>query len=664
MARTDVCWGLDIGSAGVKAVKLQADGDSVKVMDFAVVPYPKVLSTPGIDATDVIRIGLGAFTSQYDISGAQVAVSVPGHQALARFAKLPPVEPKKVKDIVKFEADQQIPFPLEEVEWDYQTFVSPDSPEIEVGIFAITNEKLNERLRLFEDIGLVPDLVTLNPLAVYNTLAYDLTFTEDTPGTIIVDVGNVSTDVIIADAGRVWIRTIPMGGHSFTEALVDQFKLSYSKAEKLKCEAEQSKHARHVFQAMRPVFSDLAQEIQRSLGYYASLHPDANLERLIGLGSTFQLPGLRKYLKQQLEVDVYRVEKFKRLEIPEGQESAVNDASLVLGTATGLALQGLGLATLEANLMPVRLIRENMWARKTPWFGIAAGVAAAASAVLFVRPFLDSSAADSEPEPPALASMERQSRQLSAEAEELGVAGDASPDLRGARLLSIGGDQKLYSDLLADFGAMLANANSYARNNGYPGGRPALTLESIEHTFMEPSAQQPTTGRGSRGGDEEAPAGGGSIESQRRVEITLTMRSAFASTDMVENAIVGWINENAQREGVPYTFADRVIWDFIQMGEGEQRGMRSPRNPGAGRDTRSTGGGRSPIIDSPIIDDSGFSNPGRGMTGRTGRTGRSGGDLDLNRMAPVEMPELTPRDYGVVTVSWFAILNAGQGDES
>ena len=65
-------------------------------------------------------------------------MSVPGHAAFARFAKLPPVEPKKVPDIVKFEAMQQIPFPLDQVEWDYQTFVSPDSPDVEVGIFAIT----------------------------------------------------------------------------------------------------------------------------------------------------------------------------------------------------------------------------------------------------------------------------------------------------------------------------------------------------------------------------------------------------------------------------------------------------------------------------------------------------------------------------------------------
>ena len=88
----------------------------------------------------MVRLSLGQFISQKELEGEHLVMSVPAHAAFARFAKLPPVEPKKVPDIVKFEAVQQIPFPIEEVEWDYQTFQTEDSPEIEVGIFAITRD--------------------------------------------------------------------------------------------------------------------------------------------------------------------------------------------------------------------------------------------------------------------------------------------------------------------------------------------------------------------------------------------------------------------------------------------------------------------------------------------------------------------------------------------
>ncbi|MCH9058113.1 MAG: pilus assembly protein PilM, partial [Planctomycetes bacterium] len=156
MGSSNVCWGVEIGAGAVKAVKLEKTSDGVRVIDFAIVPHAKVLSTPDIDQKEAIRVALSTLTHRVDLSKASIAVSVPGHSAFARFAKLPPVEPKKVPDIVKFEAVQQIPFSLDEVEWDYQTFASQDSPEIEVGIFAMRSEQIKEQMTLYEGAGLVP----------------------------------------------------------------------------------------------------------------------------------------------------------------------------------------------------------------------------------------------------------------------------------------------------------------------------------------------------------------------------------------------------------------------------------------------------------------------------------------------------------------------------
>ncbi len=132
MAHIRAAWGMEVGASAIKAVRLERDGDRVSVTDFAVVPHKKVLATPDIDQDDMTRLGLGQFISEKDIQGESLVMSVPGHAAFARFAKLPPVDPKKVPDIVKFEAVQQIPFPIDQVEWDYQTFTSEDSPDVEV----------------------------------------------------------------------------------------------------------------------------------------------------------------------------------------------------------------------------------------------------------------------------------------------------------------------------------------------------------------------------------------------------------------------------------------------------------------------------------------------------------------------------------------------------
>ncbi|MBL8963853.1 MAG: pilus assembly protein PilM, partial [Phycisphaerae bacterium] len=478
MAVSNVCWGIEIGSYAVKALKLEFSDQGANVLDFAIIPHAKVLSTPGIDQNDAIRVTLGTLVAQWDLSKASIALSVPGQSSLARFAKLPPVEPKKVPDIVRFEAAQQIPFPLDQVEWDYQTFVSPDSPDIEVGIFAITRERIMDRLLLLQDVGITPDHVTLSPIAAYNAMAFDRQFTEKTPGTVILDIGTTSTDVVVADSARVWVRTVPLGGHHFTEALVNAFKLSYPKAEKLKKEVESGANSKHIAQAMRPVFSDLAQEVQRSIGYYQSLHKEAKLTRLIGIGSTFLMPGIRKFLKQQLSasigpIDVTRVEEFERLRYTgladERRAEELRANVLSMATCYGLALQGLGMNTVNANLMPTEIIRRSVWRDKAKWFGIAAGLAVATGAAMFIRPVTDNFAVAGASPDPVIESAIREAADLKRAAGEAAVIGDASVDNGPVNMISLLENKSIHAHLLNDLSAMLEDS---AKKAGMAEGSP------------------------------------------------------------------------------------------------------------------------------------------------------------------------------------------------
>lgn len=555
MPSSNSCWGVEVGYGAVKAIKLEATGDGARVLEFAVIPHKRVLSDPELDQQDALRVAVGTLASRYNLSGAMLAVSVPGHSAFARFAKLPPVEPRKVPDIVKFEAVQQIPFPIEEVEWDYQTFVSSESPDVEVGIFAITRDRIMQMLSLYQDVHLVPDIVTLSPLAAYNALAYDLEFSESTPGTIILDVGTVSTDLIVAEAGRVWVRTFPIGGHHFTEALVSAFKLSYTKAERLKREAQQSPHARHIFQAMRPVFADLAQDVQRSIGYYQSLHRQARLVRLIGLGSTFRLPGLRKYLKQQLQLNVYRVEQFKRLHVDGPSGAELQQSAMNLCTAYGLALQGLGLGALEANLMPAAVLRQAMWQQKAKWFGVAAGLAVAASAAMFVKPFMISQAVAGAPVDPIVADALREAKRLKDEAEARGVLRGGQGDFTAANILALFDRRDIYPRIVDDLGAMLAFAQQRLEADSAasaPPG-PAFVVREFATEYVPPATVivQQAGGRRGRGRDTRQ-----IVQTEQAGRIRVTLRVTTAHPDpqrFVIETLDAWLRDNATREGLPYT---------------------------------------------------------------------------------------------------------------
>ncbi|MDX9911518.1 MAG: type IV pilus assembly protein PilM [Phycisphaerales bacterium] len=713
---SNASWGIEIGSGAIKAIRIEQDGERVRATDFDVVVHPKVLSEPGVDVEDVLRVSLGTLASRHDFSKVPVCVSIPGHSSFSRFAKLPPVEPKKVPDIVKFEAVQQIPFPLEEVEWDFQTFVSPDSPDVEVGIFAVTRERIMQALMRLQDVGITPTHIQLSPVAVYNAMAYDLEFTERTPGTVVLDVGTSSTDLIVADAGRVWIRTFPLGGHNFTMALAEAFNVGYPKAEKLKRETEESKHARQIFQAMRPVFGDLAQDVQRSIGFYMQTHRDSNLTRMIGLGATFHLPGLRKFLKQQIGMEVYRVDDFKRLTPPSGREGDLNTAAMQMATAYGCALQGLGLDTIKANLMPVKVVREAMWRGKAKWFGVAAGLAVAAGAAAFITPMRDQAAIQAAVKPREIDQAIRAFNDKKREADEAGVTSGAG-EFQVAAVADLAASSAVYTHIAIDVGDMLADAT--AKNGGAPayelkrlsttwagpGVLPGAAIDAGNSGFEDPSAAQrrderegghgggPRGGGGGPRGYVEPPpedpsmdpepssvgGGGGSVNQHGMVKVDLDLvLSHDRPTEFLFGSVQQWLKDHAAREGWPYTLEIGPRFEYsvttlaaADSATGSREVVRGGRNTGS----------------NPRGEQSSYDIRRREEESRYGNTGDAGGIAiqqeggsprgafqgttvsgggDPNTIAPIEAP--APAADGptksTVRVTFYAVVRGPAGAAS
>jgi len=379
MATPRFAWGIDVGNRALKAIRLVRDGDQFRIDDFEVIEHEQILSQAGDNRDSLVESALANFAQHHPGKGGAVAIGVSGQASFARFVKLPPVNPSQIPEIVKFEAVQQIPFPLEEVEWSYQLFQAPDSPEVEVGIFAMRRDQVNRTIRFFTDVGLQVTTVQMNPLAVYNGLEYDGRI-EGT--TMIVDVGAENSDLIIAEGEGIWMRSIPIGGNNFTESLVKSFQLKFNKAEELKRNAATSKYGRQILQAMKPVFSDLVSEIQRSIGFYSSTHRDSRINKVLALGGTFRLPGLQKYLQQNLQLDVVRID---RLNAPTPTDarftSAFSENILSAIGCYGLALQAMGQGKMKSSLLPNKIKRERMWKEKTRWFAMAASLFVLGTAV-------------------------------------------------------------------------------------------------------------------------------------------------------------------------------------------------------------------------------------------------------------------------------------------
>src|SRR5438477_4551456 len=159
-------WGIDLGQCGLKAVRLVEKDGEVTAAAFDYVEHPKILSQPDADPDQLTREALEKFLSRNTLKGDLVVISIPGQSGLARFVKLPPVEEKKITDIVRFEAKQQIPFNLEEVVWDYQrigsgTVTDGFAMETEIGLFAMKRDMIGRYLQHFKDVGVDVQIVQM-----------------------------------------------------------------------------------------------------------------------------------------------------------------------------------------------------------------------------------------------------------------------------------------------------------------------------------------------------------------------------------------------------------------------------------------------------------------------------------------------------------------------
>ena len=254
MAQKRRAWGIDIGQVALKALRctLSDDGQTLIADAYDYIEYPKILSQPEADPEELIAEALEQFASRNELKGDLVGISVPGQAGLSRFFKPPPVDERTLPDIVKYEVKQQIPFPIEDVIWDWQrlggTVVDNIRLDAEVGLFAMKRDSVFRALKPFNDAKIEVDLVQLAPLATFNAIRYDILSALPSPdevdaehppeSIVVVAIGTDTTDLIVTNGIKLWIRNIPIGGNHFTKQLSRELKLTVAKAEHLKRNAQ------------------------------------------------------------------------------------------------------------------------------------------------------------------------------------------------------------------------------------------------------------------------------------------------------------------------------------------------------------------------------------------------------------------------------------------
>src|SRR3954454_23769571 len=269
----------------------------------------------------------------------------------------------------------------------------------EVGLFAMKRDQITRAILPLTVAGIEVDIVQMSPIALYNFICFDqLKGSGSKDSVVVLDIGADNTDLIITDGTRIWQRNVPIGGNHFTRALTKELKLTFAKAEHLKRNATKAPDPRSIFTAMRGVFNDFASEINRSIGFYSSVNRGAKISKVVGLGNGFKLPGLQKFLQQNLSHDVEKLETFARLvgddvkTAPQFQENLPSFA-----VAYGLGVQGLDRSGLRTNLLPPEIEQVRMIRAKKPWALAASAFLMLGFAGLFLGEYRVLAKVDNEP---------------------------------------------------------------------------------------------------------------------------------------------------------------------------------------------------------------------------------------------------------------------------
>ena len=291
--------------------------------------------------SELISQSLAAATKRAGASGPAV-LSVPGHHTLTKFVKTPAIEKAKRDKVLQFEAQQNIPYPLPEVVWDYLA-ISDDGLDLEVMLAAVKLDVAEALCHSVRAAGVSPVAVSPATLALYRSFKYN--YPDATGSSLVVNIGARSTNLLFIDNGRFFIRTIALAGNSVTQSIADELKQEFSHAESLKLQvlggtsdlSETSPARTTVINAAHSFIGRLHMEITRSTVNYRRQNGAEQPSAIYITGGGSLVPGLIASLAEKLKI---RVEPFDPLRNVEVSPSAAlaRDYVAVLADLVGLAV--------------------------------------------------------------------------------------------------------------------------------------------------------------------------------------------------------------------------------------------------------------------------------------------------------------------------------------
>jgi type IV pilus assembly protein PilM len=336
--------GLDIGASSVKVVQMLASKKGHELLTFGMLPLaPEVIVDGAIMDAEVVVDTIRQALKEFKVKGKFAALSVSGHSVIVKKIIVADMSREELEGAIETEAQQYIPFDIEDVNVDFQILEADETleaGEMAILLVAVKKEKVDEHLDLVREAKLDPIVVDVDAFALEN--AYELNY-EIEPELVIglVDIGAGTMNInILQDGVSSFVRDISIGGDHYTEAIQKEFNVNYEVAERLKRgQLVEDISQEDVLAIVNTVSDDIAVEIQRSFDFFRASTMDVAVDKLYLSGGCSLFGGIDRFFEEKLGVEVEILNPFRNIKINAKRfdvdyiESIAPQAAVAIGLA-------------------------------------------------------------------------------------------------------------------------------------------------------------------------------------------------------------------------------------------------------------------------------------------------------------------------------------------
>jgi type IV pilus assembly protein PilM len=336
--------GLDIGSSYIKIVQLKDLKGGYELELFDVLPLPPELIVDGsiIDSFRLVD-SLKELLRKSKVKTKDSVIGIAGHSSvIIKRISLPEMSEEELSESIKFEAEQYVPFDIEEVSLDFQILGPKNEPgQMDVILVAVKKDIINEYVSVVKEAGFNPVIVDVNSFALENM--YEINYEiEPDKNVAIVNIGASTINMNILKGGiSVFTRDSAIGSNLHTETLQREFNLTYENAERLKKgEPVENVSSDDAFSVIESASDEIISEVNRSFEYFRSSVAHEDINEVVLSGGCALIKNVLKPFAERIGVETKVIDPFRNIKIPKKFDvTYIEEIAPMAAVAVGLAIR-------------------------------------------------------------------------------------------------------------------------------------------------------------------------------------------------------------------------------------------------------------------------------------------------------------------------------------